>query len=122
MLALQGRLAFLILMRNRSNVSSQIKTSHIKPANLQVELHAQFQQKSLRDCCEKHGITICAYAPLGSPGRNNYYIKNGSQLVSSMFLLHFVHYQIIKYWCDCRIIMTRLGCAQRYQIYLNTRS
>ena len=56
-----------------------MKNCLIKPANLQVELHVQFQQKSLRDCCEKHGITICAYAPLGSPGRNDFFVKIGSQ-------------------------------------------
>ena len=75
---------------NEEQIERIVANSHTKPVNLQVELHAQFQQKSLRDCCEKHEITICAYAPLGSPGRNNYYIKNGHQLVSSMFLLHFV--------------------------------
>ncbi len=52
-----------------------VKSAKIKPANLQVELHAQFQQKSLRDCCKRYGITICAY--LGSPGRREFYTKMG---------------------------------------------
>ena len=64
---------------NEEQIERIIKHCRIKPANLQVELHVQFQQKSLRDCCEKHGITICAYAPLGSPGRNDFFIKIGSQ-------------------------------------------
>ena len=71
---------------NSQQIERIVKSARIKPANLQVELHAQFQQKSLRDCCEKHGITICAYAPLGSPGRNDYYQKMGSPLVHISFI------------------------------------
>ena len=43
--------------------------ARIKPANLQVELHAYFQQEPLRNVCKKHGITVCAYGSLGSSGR-----------------------------------------------------
>lgn len=66
---------------NEDQIGRIVKAARIKPANLQVELHAEHQQKSLRDCCEKHGITICAYAPLGSPGRQAYYKKMGSTYV-----------------------------------------
>ena len=66
---------------NVEQIERIVANARVKPANLQVELHVQFQQKSLRECCEKHGITICAYGPLGSPGRNDYFIKLGSQLV-----------------------------------------
>ncbi len=38
---------------------------------------SQFQQNSMRDCCERYGITICAYALLGSPGRKEFYTKMG---------------------------------------------
>ena len=62
---------------NEEQIGRIVANARIKPANLQVELHAQFQQKSLRECCEKHGITICAYAPLGSPGRAVFYAKMG---------------------------------------------
>ena len=51
--------------------------ARIKPASVQVELHVQFQQKPLRDRCHKHGISMCAYAPLGSPGRAELYKKTG---------------------------------------------
>lgn len=40
----------------------------IKPANIQVECHVYFQQDDLVDYCHQNGITVCAYAPIGSPG------------------------------------------------------
>ena len=54
---------------NSSQIERIVESARIKPANLQVELHAYFQQKPLREVCGKHGITICAYGPLGSKGR-----------------------------------------------------
>jgi len=54
---------------NSQQIERVVKGSRIKPANLQVELHAYFQQKPLRALCARHDITVCAYAPLGSPGR-----------------------------------------------------
>lgn len=62
---------------NEEQINRIVTNARIKPTNLQVELHVQFQQKTLRECCAKHGITICAYAPLGSPGRNEFYAKTG---------------------------------------------
>lgn len=62
---------------NEEQISRIINNARIKPANVQVELHVQFQQKSLREFCQKHELTICAYAPLGSPGRNDFYSKLG---------------------------------------------
>lgn len=64
---------------NQDQITRILIGSRIKPANLQVELHAQFQQKPLRDFCAKHEITICAYAPLGSPGRSDFYAKIGRE-------------------------------------------
>ena len=83
---------------NEEQIGRIVNNARIKPANLQVELHAQFQQKPLRysigkeaerrftsfpfkfhfrDFCAKHEITICAYAPLGSPGRTEFYARSG---------------------------------------------
>ena len=62
---------------NEEQIELVVKNSKIKPANLQVEVHAYFQQKSLRSLCEKYGITLCAYGPLGSQGRSEYYSKLG---------------------------------------------
>lgn len=42
--------------------------ARIKPANLQVECHAYFQQPELLDFCKKLNIVLTAYAPIGSPG------------------------------------------------------
>ncbi|CAL8137516.1 unnamed protein product [Orchesella dallaii] len=57
-----------------------------KPVNNQVELHAYFQQKELREICKKLGISVCAYAPFGSPGRKTFYAARGVQFESNGLL------------------------------------
>lgn len=48
-----------------------------KPANLQIEIHVYFQQHDLVDYCHKNGISVTAYAPLSSPGMNDFLISLG---------------------------------------------
>lgn len=62
---------------NEDQVTRIVNAARHKPMNNQVELHAYFQQKSLREVCAKLGVTICAYAPVGSPGRKTLYEKRG---------------------------------------------
>lgn len=62
---------------NSKQIERIIKVARIKPANLQVEVSAYFQQKKLREVCNKHGITVCAYGPLGSSGRVEFYKQFG---------------------------------------------
>ncbi|CAG0904323.1 unnamed protein product, partial [Darwinula stevensoni] len=62
---------------SEEQVTRIVKNARIKPANIQVELHAYFQQKPLRELCKKHDITVVAYGPLGSPGRVAFYEKLG---------------------------------------------
>ncbi|CAL8103246.1 unnamed protein product [Orchesella dallaii] len=54
---------------NERQVEKIMKNARIPPANLQVELHAYFQNRKVVACAQKHNISVCAYAPLGSPGR-----------------------------------------------------
>ena len=56
---------------NGEQIERIVGNARIKPANLQMELHAYCQQKPIREVCKKHAITVCAYAPLGSPGRRS---------------------------------------------------
>lgn len=44
--------------------------ARIKPASHQIEVHAYLLQRDLRALCEKHGIAVCAYSPLGAPYKN----------------------------------------------------
>ncbi|KAG8249428.1 hypothetical protein J6590_019716 [Homalodisca vitripennis] len=40
---------------------------HIPPSTIQVECHVYCQQKEIRDFAARNGISVTAYAPLGSP-------------------------------------------------------
>jgi len=56
---------------NEKQIDRLMKTAKIAPANHQVEVHAYFQNRKVREASLKHGITVCAYGPLGSPGRED---------------------------------------------------
>lgn len=74
----QGRAKSIGLSNfNSQQIERVVKAARIKPANLQVEVHAYFQQKPLRALCARHGISVCAYAPLGSGGRFKQYLAQG---------------------------------------------
>nr|CAI5862099.1 unnamed protein product [Callosobruchus analis] len=62
---------------NKRQVERVLKCTRIKPASLQVELHVLLQQKELVEFCQKNGIVVVAYSPLGSPGFNVFMQKNG---------------------------------------------
>ncbi|KAH3806384.1 aldo-keto reductase family 1 member B1-like [Dreissena polymorpha] len=46
-----------------------LATAKILPQNVQLECHAYYQQKVLRDFLSKYGTVVTAYSPLGSPTR-----------------------------------------------------
>lgn len=58
---------------NAGQVRNIYNCAEIKPAVLQVELHAYLQQKELRLACEGLNIAVTAYAPLGSPGAKTHF-------------------------------------------------
>lgn len=51
---------------NAYQVDCIVAGASIKPAVLQVESHPYFSQEPLRAKCQKHGIVMTAYSPLGS--------------------------------------------------------
>ncbi|CAH0555755.1 unnamed protein product [Brassicogethes aeneus] len=57
---------------NIRQIDRILKNSEIKPANLQVELHVQLQQRELVKFCQDNGVSVTAYSPLGSPGYNKF--------------------------------------------------
>ncbi|CAD0203821.1 unnamed protein product [Chrysodeixis includens] len=60
---------------NEEQIENIIQNATFKPQVLQVELHAYFQQYKLRKYCAKHNIILTAYAPLGSPGAKEHFVK-----------------------------------------------
>lgn len=57
---------------NQKQVEKILNSSRIKPACLQVELHMLMQQRNLVNYCQKNGMVVVAYSPLGSPGYNKF--------------------------------------------------
>ncbi|CAH8509583.1 unnamed protein product [Schistosoma turkestanicum] len=55
---------------NKRQIETILKHCRIKPANLQVEIHANFPNTKLVEYAQSVGITVTAYAPLGSPARS----------------------------------------------------
>ncbi|CAG2063190.1 unnamed protein product [Timema podura] len=60
---------------NANQVKRIVQAARIIPANNQVELHLYYQQKELAAFCKALDVTICAYAPLGSPAFPDFYIN-----------------------------------------------
>ncbi|CAH8566613.1 unnamed protein product [Heterobilharzia americana] len=60
---------------NKRQIESILKHCRIKPVNLQIEIHANFPNTKLVEYAQSIGLTVTAYAPLGSPagipGRSN---------------------------------------------------
>lgn len=53
---------------NINQIQRILENNRLPISNLQVELHIYLQQKKLVSFCKENNITMCAYAPLGSPG------------------------------------------------------
>jgi len=45
--------------------------------NHQVELHLSFPQWEMQKICDKWNVSLCAYGPIGSPGRVNFQPTDG---------------------------------------------
>ncbi|KAF5288490.1 hypothetical protein FQA39_LY15419 [Lamprigera yunnana] len=58
---------------NAEQVQNIYNKSEVKPAVLQIEMHAYLQQKELINLCKRLQITVTAYSPLGSPGADTHF-------------------------------------------------
>ncbi|KAK3108455.1 hypothetical protein FSP39_008267, partial [Pinctada imbricata] len=54
---------------NSEQIDRICKMARIKPVTNQVECHLYYPNADLAAFCKKRGVTITAYAPIGSPGR-----------------------------------------------------
>ncbi|XP_073996837.1 aldo-keto reductase family 1 member A1-like isoform X2 [Rhodnius prolixus] len=83
---------------NMRQISTLMECANIPPANLQVEMHLYLQQKELITFCSQHCIGMTAYAPLGSPGLDQYLMKNSLQPASvpSIFASGYLSFTSIK--------------------------
>ena len=50
------------------------KIKHLKPAMNQIELHPHFQQKELREYCDKNMINVMAYSPMCKEALTDHHI------------------------------------------------
>lgn len=66
---------------NSEQVQRIYKSATIKPAVLQVELHAYMQQQTLRKVGRDLNIAITAYSPLGSPDAKNHFREKYNYVV-----------------------------------------
>ncbi|KER19237.1 hypothetical protein T265_15607, partial [Opisthorchis viverrini] len=52
---------------NRRQIDKIMNGARIKPVNLQIEINANFPNTKLVEYAQASGLTVTAYAPLGSP-------------------------------------------------------
>ncbi|CAL8075193.1 unnamed protein product [Calicophoron daubneyi] len=52
---------------NRSQIDRILENCRIRPANLQIEIHANFPNTKLVKYAQSKGLTVTAYRPLGRP-------------------------------------------------------
>ncbi|TGZ71673.1 hypothetical protein CRM22_002509 [Opisthorchis felineus] len=52
---------------NRRQIDTIMNGARIKPVNLQIEINANFPNTKLVEYAQASGLTVTAYAPLGSP-------------------------------------------------------
>ncbi|XP_018579940.1 alcohol dehydrogenase [NADP(+)]-like [Anoplophora glabripennis] len=64
---------------NIRQIDRVLKSARIKPSCLQVELNVYLQQRELVKFCQQNDIVVVAYAPLGSPGFNEFLAKTGRE-------------------------------------------
>ncbi|KAF5305064.1 hypothetical protein FQA39_LY09326 [Lamprigera yunnana] len=66
---------------NITQIKRILDNARIPPANLQIELHAYFQQKEMVNFCNKHNISVTCYSPLGSPDIGKFFAMFGDSVV-----------------------------------------
>ncbi|KAF5305063.1 hypothetical protein FQA39_LY09325 [Lamprigera yunnana] len=66
---------------NITQIQRILSEARIPPANLQIELHAYFQQQQLINFCNKHNISITCFSPLGSPDIGQFFSMFGESVV-----------------------------------------
>ncbi|XP_066257453.1 1,5-anhydro-D-fructose reductase-like [Euwallacea similis] len=65
---------------NITQIQKILDNARIRPASLQIELHAYHQQKELVEFCKKNNIVVTAYSPLGNPGLTTLFTKFGKKV------------------------------------------
>ncbi|XP_066909570.1 1,5-anhydro-D-fructose reductase [Halyomorpha halys] len=94
---------------NQSQIKRILRNCRIPPANLQVEMHIYLQQKELVSFCKENNVTVCAYAPMGSPKLLSIMKLRGLPTEGYLVLIFFEYFcifnqsQIKRILRNCRI-------------------
>lgn len=69
-------------------VKEVLSIARIRPAVLQMEMHPYLVQEELVDCCEREGIVVTAYCPLGNVEPYNHLSPLNSDVVAEIAEAH----------------------------------
>ncbi|KAF5275188.1 hypothetical protein FQR65_LT04220 [Abscondita terminalis] len=65
---------------NQKQIQRIINNARIRPACVQIELHAYFQQKEMVNYCKENNMAVVCYSPLGSPGLGKFVSAFGQEI------------------------------------------
>ncbi|VDP84121.1 unnamed protein product [Echinostoma caproni] len=85
---------------NKRQIDFIMANSRIKPVNLQIEAHANFPNEKLVRYAQSKGLTVSAYAPLGSLGNTPYvFTPIGIELMEWFANTMQIHWHYTRMFC-----------------------
>ncbi|KAF5292916.1 hypothetical protein FQA39_LY13796 [Lamprigera yunnana] len=98
---------------NAKQLQRVLDNARIPPSNLQIELHAYFQQKEMVNFCKKNNISITCYSPLGAPGLGKFMAQFGHHIELPDLLGNSVVTQIAEKYAKTPAQVLLRHCLQK---------